>query len=281
MSITLEEAAKRIIICGLTEMEDHIREGEIGAIVTACSDSELQKHNDLKAIKKHPFKKESEHDPDRCSGNELIALIDNLDIPRHQSLLYQSSHGIRETLGLTERDVDSMEDGEMSALLDPLNLKRANETFNFIERFFEDGSKNKKIMIHCAHGSDRSAMIAIAFMLRSSKSRISVDDILRQLQKIRPHAILQARPIVFKNILGERYQEFDTATETYGETVELKRTIPSERERLEWHSKGAPEFTCLKTYFDEITRNHKAQSSYYSFVTNCNRFGISIPTWRL
>lgn len=272
MTPSLEEIADRIIICGLSEMQRHLSTGEIGAVVTACKSRELEKFNDPS--------KES-YNPKKDTGPELLAKIKKAHIPHHQSLLYQFLFCWHEALGLSKEEGAALSEEDVTERIDSFCLDAAKETMSFIDDFLTT-DKDKKIMIHCAAGSDRSAMIAVAYMLTTQGINRNTDLAIRQLQRIRPWAALDAPSFVFERFLGEQYSAFDTATRICRNTVYSNALTPRKEGRIR-----DKEFRCLRHYFDAIAESSSQHRSrkvsgierYLSHVSACNRFGINMQTW--
>lgn len=260
-------------------METHLRSGTIGAVVTACTSRGLSRFNNPD-IEGNP-KTDRPYNPKKCSGKQLIELMVSQGIPHHQSLLYEYYHSFEVALGINKDELIAMSDDEFQQKADAFYAEEAPKTLKFIDDFFTK-NQGQKFMIHCAAGSDRSAMIAVAYMCQLQGDGFDIDLSLRHLNRIRPGAALDIEAFMFKDLLGSRFEEFSDTTQLYKNTVYSKAMVPSEESVLKYAAqKEGPELNCLKSYFDDTRRNADRPSRYFQFVTNCNRFGIAIPTWRI
>lgn len=272
MNQTLEEIADRIVICGLHEMQTPLQTGEIGAVVTTCTSNELKRFNHPDIEKRtNGIRKDN---PKKYSGLDIVDLISSLEIQHHESLLYEHLYGYaNDALKMQQGDFDMLSKQELDNKMQAFFREQTQNTIDFIDDFFERHT-DQKIMIHCAEGSDRSASIVAIYLMR--KHGVSIDDALTQIQRVRPGAQLDIPTEVFKSFLGDQYDSFDEALKLY------KRTIQSNSVIKYMGSTG--KFTCLKDYFDDKASQVDEQNGflkYVSHLSNCNRFGIKPPTWRL
>lgn len=174
MSITLEEAAERIIVCGVKEIPKLLDTENIGGIVSTCRSSEYE---------------DEEVNP--------ISLAKQRGIPHYKCLPFESCYG------LSEEELDSLSEEEWNSFL----CSQIVETFEQIDTFLQ-ADQNTKIIIHCWQGIDRSAVTALAYFLKVQNKDANVYEALKALHKIRPHAQCDTALNPFLALWGEKYDEY-------------------------------------------------------------------------
>jgi len=155
-TIPIDEAAARIIVCGVYEIPDILQSEDIGGIVSVCRSSEYLDENP-----------------------NLIQMSKAKNIPHHQSLALEKHFGFSkaEIVEMPEEELIPFVRGEVEKTLQTLD--------DYLKQY-----PNKKVILHCRQGSDRSATMAIAYFLECQGENPDIDEAIRTLHRIRPHAIL-------------------------------------------------------------------------------------------
>jgi hypothetical protein len=261
MTQPLKEIADRIIVCGFSEMGHHLKSGKVGAIVTACKSRQCEDDT-----------------------RQLIEDAQKVGILHHQSLVFEYIFEWHNAFSLTPEEVKvkNVTPEEWKVKIQDFLKEKTEDTLNFIDNFFAEDS-DQKIIIHCAQGSDRSAILAVAYFLKTQDDQPSIDKALGALYQTRPQAGLHDVVPFLESHFGENYEDYLAAINLYRGTAYINTNIKSDEAQF------STEFDCLKDVFDDIYNSLVGNNSeyegptgiqrYLTHASNCNRFGIPIPTW--
>lgn len=234
MTQSLEEIADRIIVCGVEELEDQLRSNPVSLIVSTCTEEECKMS--LKTSR------------DKESAQTLIDKASTQGIKQHQSFLYQMYGDF-----LDRFTPEPMSEEEEQAYF----FEQAHETLDSIEKALS-GQKDKKVIIHCMYGSDRSAMVAIAYFIKHQGEHANIEEALQTLQKIRPSALLEDISKQFRSHFGEKFDAYQQAIIDYREALIARDKIPQGTLAQKFFMSGDPSGTTWNKYTD-----------------TCQRFGIN------